>query len=345
MLGGGTDDGYYPPDQVKAMGYWSPPEDVQFEEVYDNTGGLMNSDIYNLGGNPAELPVIPAFPSRAVPVDRTTHTGVVPSEEVGDHKVGDNLAYWGPSAAGTAFDLFRMYQGLKGARTPIPQWHRPAEWVRYMDDMRNASTMGLSAAEMSDLQNETDRGYMYDVANIYNASGGNAGTVLGNLGRANTQRNQNQMRIAAMNRAARLENLNRYGSVLGQDVNLDRLIFGDRYSEAKQKEAAGAKLANDAIMNMKERGVVDQFYNPQSLHGKVKAKEIKNKEQTEADQKAFMKFIRENPDVWTKFGVGASAGALDVQKPEDAKTKAGEMYDEYRAGGGKLSYADFIKTK
>lgn len=326
--GGSGNTGYYPPDQGKAMGYWYPSEDVQYYEEPGTPGGLMNSDIYNLQNSSAEIPAIPAMPASRRPAANTN--------------VGDNLSYWAPSVAGSAFDLYRMYQGLKGAKTKIPTWNRPAEWVRYMDEARNASTMGFSGAEMANLQGELDRGYLSDVSNIYNASGGNAGTVLGNLGRANTQRNTNQLKVALADRAARLDNLKRYGAVLGNDVNLDRLIFSDKYSEAKQKEAAGAKLANDAIMNLKDRGVVDQFYNPQSLHGKTQALELASKEETYATQKAFMKFLRENPELF-KTAIGSSPGSLDLTggtaKTSDADVE--KLFAKYVAKGGSEDLAWF----
>ncbi len=186
--------GYFPPDRQKAMGYWQPEEEVDLSEVYDSTGGIMNADIYNLSGNPAEMPFIPAFAPKAKPVDRTTHTGVSVAEPIANTTAKDNLAYWIPSAAGNAMDSFRFALGMSGADTDIPKWNKPGNWNSYINELMVGSRAGYSPAERSAFQTQQDRQYLADISNINNASGGSNAIALGNYGRANTQQylaNQN----------------------------------------------------------------------------------------------------------------------------------------------------------
>lgn len=269
---------------------------------------------------------------------------VVPAPVVADapkNTLGENLAYWIPSGAGNAMDSFRFAYGMAGADTPIPQWSKPNNWRSYVNELKMGAMAGFTPAERAAFQTQQDRQYLTDIANINNASNSSSAIALGNYGRANTQQYLSNLNFAAADAAQRRANVQMYGSALANDVNLDRLIFGDKYQEAKQKEAAGAKLANDAFMNIKDRAVVDQFYNPQSLHGKTQSMELASKEETLNAQKAFMKFLRENPELF-KTAVGSSAGAMDA---DAGKTKgAGTLYDEYVAGGGTKTFEDFKKT-
>lgn len=252
-----------------------------------------------------------------------------------------NAAFWTSSALGDVYDYFRLAQGLQGANEKIPTWQKPLDWQEYMNKMKFRSDEGFTAAERALYQTNMDRQYQANVDNILNLSQGNNGIALANLGRENMNQYMANLNLAAADASKERENLAAYGSVLGNDVNLDRLIFSDKYNEAKQVEAAGAKTANDAIQNIKERSIDNRFYNPSSAHGRLMEAETQQAETTAAEQEAFLKFLRENPDALLKFSVGSSAGALDAP----ATPNLGTLYDDYVKAGGKLPYSDFIKTR
>lgn len=196
------------------------------------------------------------------------------------------------SVGGYAFDAYRLYEGLQGAKEELPVFSKPYDWTQYVGRLKDESTRGLSAIEIGNLQTQADRVYATDVANIYNASGGSAGTVLGNLGRAAYSRNLNQANIAAMDRQAYAQNLARYGSVLGTDVNLDRMIYSDKYQNAFMNKQSAAKLASDAITNMMERSTTDRFYGPGSEHDRLLQMEIEQQQEQKDILSSYKDYIR-----------------------------------------------------
>lgn len=162
--------------------------------------------------------------------------------------------------AGYGYDLSRFITGLKAAETELPTFSKPARFEDFMDRLEQQSYRGLSAPEMTALQTGADRAYAYDVANVYNLSGGNAGAALGNLGRAAAGRYRQDLTIAAMDRAARDRNLQLYGSYLPMDVNLDRTIFTDAFTNAMRTKQAGAQAMQAGYTNAMERALTNQFY-------------------------------------------------------------------------------------
>lgn len=217
------------------------------------------------------------------------------------------------SVAGYGYDIFRLAEGMKGAGSELPKFSKSPQWVDYMDRMKAESTAGLSAVEMASLQNEADRTYAYDVANIYNLSGGNAGAALGNLGRAASSKYRNQLNIASLDRNAYLNNLSKYGSALGTDINLDRMIFNDDYSQAFMTKQAGAKLASDAITNMMERYTTDRYYGPGSQHYKLKDMQLDQAEENKDILASYKEYVKKN-------GFGGSYGPQLSMPDENEQT-------------------------
>lgn len=172
-------------------------------------------------------------------------------------------------AVETGIDAFRLAEGLRGARATIPTWQPPQAWRDYVSEAGRMANMGLGSQQMANLQQQADRQYITDVANVRGLSGGNVGTLLGNLGRANMQRSQMQSSIAAMDQQARMQNQARFGAILGQDINLSRMMFGDAYTQAMMEKQAGAQLANQALQNMAERIDFERYYGPGSQQQKM----------------------------------------------------------------------------
>lgn len=197
-------------------------------------------------------------------------------------------------AAATGFDLYRLGAGLEATRQPIPEFHKSAAWIDLVNRMHQQSLSGLTPAETALYSQSADRQYGADVANIYNLSGGNAGLALANLGRANMNRYQSGLQLAALDRNAMNQNLAQYGSILGQDVNLDRMIFGDKYNIAMMNKQAGAQLANDAIKNMFERGNYNQEYGRGSLYNQLQLAQL-------AQMNEATQAIKAQSDYWANW--------------------------------------------
>lgn len=197
-------------------------------------------------------------------------------------------------AGGTAFDLYRGVKGWQAANTPLPKWQTPAPWNEYMNRLKGLSETGLTGNDLSRLSTDADRTYAYDVANIYNVANGNAGMVLGNLGRAAGTKYGAAQNVASINDQARARNRALYGSYLGQDVNLNRMQFNDAYQNVLWNKQAGSQLANDAIKNTKERFNYFNEYGPGSLYDKVQNKQYENLNETNDILKAYKEYTAKN---------------------------------------------------
>lgn len=201
-------------------------------------------------------------------------------------------------AVETGIDAFRLAEGLRGARATIPTWQPPQAWRDYVSEAGRMANMGLGSQQMANLQQQADRQYITDVANVRGLSGGNVGTLLGNLGRANMQRSQMQSSIAAMDQQARMQNQARFGAILGQDINLSRMMFGDAYTQAMMEKQAGAQLANQALQNMAERIDFERYYGPGSQQQKMNEMQLQAMQgyidATEAQKMAALAAIQNN---------------------------------------------------
>lgn len=187
-------------------------------------------------------------------------------------KLSDGLGY--------GMDAYRMIQGARGAATDIPEWGRTPEWNDIMGRMKLASYRGFSPEENANYQLQQDRQYASDIRNINSMSGGSNAIALGNYGRANTQQMLANLQHATANAQMQRQNLGQYGGYVTQDMAYDRMLFGDKYSEAKQKEAAGAKLFNDAYRNSQERFDFNNAYGTDSLYGQLQAEQLKGLRET-----------------------------------------------------------------
>lgn len=201
-------------------------------------------------------------------------------------------------AVETGIDALRLAEGLRGARATIPTWQPAQAWRDYVSEAGRMANMGLGSQQMANLQQQADRQYITDVANVRGLSGGNVGTLLGNLGRANMQRSQMQSSIAAMDQQARMQNQARFGAILGQDINLSRMMFGDAYTQAMMEKQAGAQLANQALQNMAERIDFERYYGPGSQQQKMNEMQLQAMQgyidATEAQKMAALAAIQNN---------------------------------------------------
>ena len=220
---------------------------------------------------------------------------------------GDYAKYYAPEALGTGFDIARGVLGFNAANKPLPTFTKPEAWNQYVNRLHGLSETGLTGNEMTAAQRGIDQTYAYDVDNIRNLSGGNSGQALGNLGRAASSHYGALTNLAALNDEARARNLGQYGQALGEDVNLNRMIFGDKYNETMQTKMAGAGLTRDAISNIQQRGITDRFYGPGSYSSQIDQLNLQGAKDTNANTAAMQKYYAQHG--FTSPQVGSSEGS------------------------------------
>lgn len=206
----------------------------------------------------------------------------------------NNGQEWLNNIGGTALDAYRMIQGFQGANTEVPEWEKPAAWNDYVGRMRYLSNIGLTPAQMAQAKDDMAVAYATDVANVRSLSGGNPAMALANLGRANMNRYRSGLDLTALDDATRKQNMQMYYPVLSQDVGYDRMIFGDKYNQAVATKQAGAQLANDALTNMKERGIYNQFYGKGSQFDKLQGLQLENQEMDNAILSGWYDYLQKN---------------------------------------------------
>lgn len=216
-------------------------------------------------------------------------TSVTPEAQTGPSGA-DYAKFFAPQALGTGFDIARGALGFNAANKPLPTFTKPEAWNSYVNRLHGLSETGLTANEMTAATRGIDQTYAYDVDNIRNLSGGNAGMALGNLGRAAGQHYAAQTNLAALNDEARARNLGQYGQALGEDVNLDRMIYGDKFNIAMANKQAGGQLAHDAISNIQQRGQYMQEYAPGSYYDQINQQNLQSAKDTNANTKQMQQY-------------------------------------------------------
>ena len=240
-----------------------------------------------------DLDITPKFkaPEHMGPVaDAEDRTAGATAESNTGLTAGDYAKYYAPEALGTGFDIARGVLGFNAANKPLPTFTKPEAWNQYVNRLHGLSETGLTGNEMTAAQRGIDQTYAYDVDNIRNLSGGNSGQALGNLGRAASSHYGALTNLAALNDEARARNLGQYGQVLGEDVNLNRMIFGDKYNETMQTKLAGGQLANDAIKNIGERVQTDKEYGPSSYYDQINQLNLQGAKDTNANTKQMQQY-------------------------------------------------------
>lgn len=298
----GSPDVTITPDNNKETNT-SPPS---FNKAYggDNTKDLPTS--FDMPDDKPENPVgsdallqLPDF------INITQQSSQGPSQTP-NRSWADYAKFYAPEVAGTGFDIARGILGFNAARKPLPTWNVNPEWGDYLGRLKNASYGGLSGAEMSAYENQAHNAYAGDVYNIYNASGGNAGMALGNLGRAATDLYSSQTNIAALNNQIQRQNLAQYGAGLGEDINIGRTKFNDKFQPALWSKQEGAQVANDSIKNMMERSSYIQQHAPGSYYDQVNQLGLQQQKSTLANTQALKDKIS-SPDFWKSYSNSTSS--------------------------------------
>jgi hypothetical protein len=170
---------------------------------------------------------------------------------------------------GDVFDLAKFGMGAYGASRPVAQDHISPQWNNYMNRMEYLSNMGLTPEERSRAAGEMDRGYAYDVGNINNFAGGNAGVALSNLGRAAGTYQNAQAGLAVQDAAMNRQNMANYGNALTQDNAMRRQLFLDKYNQQMQTKQSAALMASESLNNFINRRQYEKTYGAGSRYDQL----------------------------------------------------------------------------
>lgn len=170
------------------------------------------------------------------------------------------------NALGYGFDAAKLGIGMAGASQALPEYTLPPEWNDYVDQSQQYSKQGLTPQQRAILNAQNASQYAAVSRDIVNASGGNAGVVLGNLNRANADLYNSNANIALQDKLLQRENFNQYGNVLAKDVAMNKDIFDMEYNYALANKEAGAQLANDALYNIESRADFSKMYGEGSAY-------------------------------------------------------------------------------
>jgi hypothetical protein len=212
------------------------------------------------------------------------------------------------------YDLGRLGIGLSGAMQETPTWARPNNWNSYLGRMEQASHQGFTPAEASLAHQNAINSYASDIANINNAGGGNAGTILGNYGRAAGSLYHNQADMATRDAELQRQNLAAYGGALGQDVGYGRQIYEDNLRKIMQNKQSGAALANDALYNMNGRADRAKQYGQGSIYDEYMKELLKEKQLSNQNLALTQQHMKGgyNPYVQQTLPIGDNSGMPPV---------------------------------
>lgn len=218
---------------------------------------------------------------------------------------------------GYAGDAIKLGLGMSAASKSLPQWTISDNWNEYMGKMKFMSNMGLTPDQKSTYQDTADRTYQYDINNIYNLSNGNAGTVLGNMGRANASRYRSGVDFAMADRNAEIANNQVYGNWLAADEQYRKSIFDENRNQLAMTKQAGMQLASDALANMDNRADYNKFYGKNSQVQKLQNLQLEEQQYNNDILKA-QKDNFANPDFWKNYQSG---------KQQESTTTKATLFD------------------
>lgn len=197
------------------------------------------------------------------------------------------------SIAGNAYDGYRYGLGLDNASKELPRWTLPTDYLQYGTKLKSESETGLSPEELSLLNTTANENLRYGMENVYNLAGGNAGLALANINNLGSNRLQDAIKIASLNKSQERDNLATYGNYLKDMNSYDRRLFLDKLSQDESTKSAAAQLTQDAYKNMSNRADYDRTYGQGSVYDQLQREYVRQQQlETEARQNYINNFIK-----------------------------------------------------
>lgn len=143
--------------------------------------------------------------------------------------------------------------------TKLPEYTPPADFLGMIERRKRMANEGLNAQENILLDKEAQDAYRLGVDNIYKASGGNAGAILGNQNALASDLLNFQLKKAAMNSAERKANIGDYENSIAKELELSRDAYGRKYNQAAGTRAAGGNLLGVGLLNAQDAFTADDI--------------------------------------------------------------------------------------
>lgn len=193
---------------------------------------------------------------------------VTEAQTITETPKGETAGFDWMNALGYGFDALKLGLGTAAASQKLPKWNIPNGWQQYVDKAKYYSEMGITPEERAAFNDRMSMDYAANVRDLTNASGGNAGALLGSLVAANRGRYRATADLAVKDRMLKQQNFDRFGDVLLQDIGLKKQKFDIENANAVRDKTAGAQLMNDALYNLDNRMQIDKDYGKNSTYGK-----------------------------------------------------------------------------
>jgi hypothetical protein len=163
--------------------------------------------------------------------------------------------------------------------TKLPEYTRPESFNALMALHKKQSGQGLTAEENMLLDREIQNAYHTGVNKIYNASGGNAGAILGNQNALAGDVLNAKIKQMALNADERKRNTNAYAEDIAKELSLTQDAFNRRYAQAVGARSAGGQLMGTGINNAQDMLIADELAKTQ-------------KEQDNTSSKALLDYLK-----------------------------------------------------
>lgn len=174
------------------------------------------------------------------------------------------------TAAEVGMDLGRILIGAIGASKDLPEYQVPDAWKKYVNKIRQMQDEGLSPEERAYANNNLLRNYAYGIQAIRNQSDvSSSGAALGALVGLGGNMQDAALKVLNADVEKRNRNLNNYGNVLQQDMNLDMAQYQTKYQEAVQSRNAYAQLAHAGAQQLTDRMEYNRTYGKGSKYDQL----------------------------------------------------------------------------
>lgn len=220
------------------------------------------------------------------------------------------------TAAEVGMDLGRILIGAIGASKDLPEYQVPDAWKKYVNKIRQMQDEGLSPEERAYANNNLLRNYAYGIQAIRNQSDvSSSGAALGALVGLGGNMQDAALKVLNADVEKRNRNLNNYGNVLQQDMNLDMAQYQTKYQEAVQSRNAYAQLAHAGAQQLTDRMEYNRTYGKGSKYDQLMDAYIQRVQETKTSI-ANPSNINSLPNINITEQDINNSGFTEVQKKE-----------------------------
>ena len=176
------------------------------------------------------------------------------------------------------------------AKDGLPSWRPTEDYYRNYGDIKTRSNMGLSAEAKTYAEGMRNRAFSAGAAQIGSlAGGGSSAAALGALSGLNENRFNSVNQGMLMDEAQRTLNQDKFTQAVGQDQNIDRMMYQDRYQQDMYKQQAANAAVAANLQNIQDRRDYDKTYGDGSNYQKMMDAKL---QQANLSNLAYKKFLQ-----------------------------------------------------